>query len=67
MDIFKLFRPKDKPSSIGKKWTCPEPKSEIKPLETKQLSTPEANIKESDFVQDQILKTTSGNNPHDAS
>ncbi len=67
VDLFHIFKPKAKPSSIGKKWTRPELKNEIQPLDSEQLSSPEAIINEKDLVKDQILKPTSGNNPPDAS
>ena len=66
LDIFNLFKPKQKPSSIGKKWTRPELKEGTQPIKSKQLSSPQASINERDLVQDQILKPTSGNNHSDA-
>ncbi len=67
LDIFKLFKPKPKPSSIGKKWTRPEISRDNLPLESKQIQSPQANINEKDLAKDQILKSTSGNNTSDVS
>lgn len=67
LDGFKLFKPKPKPSSIGKKWTRPEFKNEIQSLESKQPSSRQDSIKEEDLVHEKILKSTSGNNTSNAS
>ena len=65
--IFKLFKPKPKPSSIGKKWTRPEKEKDINLLDTKQTSSIQPNIKERDLAKDRILKSTSGNKTSDSS
>ena len=63
-EIFNLF--KSKPSSIGKKWIRPELRKETQSLESKQLGSSQAIIKNKDLVKDQILKSTSGNNTSDS-
>ncbi len=67
LEFFVLFKSKAKPSSIGKKWIRPEHNNEIAESESKQFASLEANIKENNLVQNQIVKPTSGNNPSDAS
>ena len=67
LDILKIFTPKPKPSSIGKKWVRPDLRNENESEESKQLSARQASIKESDLVKGQILKPNSGNNTSDAS
>ena len=65
--FFKLFKPKPKPSSIGKKWIRPDLDTGLRSVESKQIGSPEANIKEKDLVQDQTIKSTSGKNTSETS
>ncbi len=67
LEIFKIFKPKAKPSSIGKKWIRKEIENKNPSLDSNQVSSLEANFQEKALVPDKILKTTSGNNPADAS
>ncbi|KGG16694.1 MULTISPECIES: hypothetical protein [unclassified Prochlorococcus] len=68
IDIVMLFKPKPKPSQIGKKWVRPEINNSDKTLESEQLSSLEANIKdESLVVPDKDPTLTSKNIPSDVS
>ena len=67
LDIFKIFTPKPKPSSIGKKGVRPDLINENESEESKQLSALQASMNKRDLVKDQILKPNSGNNTSDAS
>ena len=67
IEVFKLLKPKPKPSEIGKKWVRPENDNEKKYPEAKNLSSNEVNIEENTFVSDQISSLNSGNTSSDAS
>ncbi len=67
LDLFKLFRPKPKPSAIGKKWVRPDTDDEKKSLDAQQLSSSKGKIEEKTNLPDPILKTTSSNTPSDVS
>ena len=69
VDIFKLFRPKPKPSTIGKKWIRPETNNESSSSKSEDTLSREASITKNELVSEQPLKPTStlGNNPSDVS
>ena len=67
LEVFKLFKPKSKPSEIGKKWVRPEIDDEKKSSEGNIRSSDEVSIEENTLVSDQIPALKSGNKSSDIS
>ena len=68
LEVFKLFKPKSKPSEIGKKWVRPEIDEKKQSSEGNIVSSDEVvSIEENTLVSDQIPALKSGKKSSDIS
>ncbi len=67
VEFISLFKPKPKPSSIGKKWVSPELREGNSSSEIKQGTSPEVKIEKNNLVSDQLLSQASEDTTQDAS